>query len=414
MNVLVIGNGAREHAIVQNLLQDSRVSDIFVSPTHENVIPESTMLRIPANDFYHLDTFVRANDVEFVFVGPEEPLVRGIVNHFQQLSLGDRIYGPQRATAQLEGSKIYAKGFMQANGIPTARFAVVENLRQAEQEISRQMRINGGVVVKADGLYGGKGVYVCHTKDEALSAARTLMRGSNPAGHRIVLEEVLEGAEVSAFAFCDGKSATLVPFGIQDYKRAFDGNEGPNTGGMGAVGPVEIDCAEIEMNFLHPTMSGLEKITAPYKGVLYLGLMKTQSGLKLLEYNCRLGDPEAQILLAKMKTSLLDIAAATKNEDLKNLNVEFDAGAACAVVLASGGYPEEYKAGFMVTGLEPEPNVRLYRSAIGAGGKTAGGRVLTVVGLGATQAEARSRAYTEIGPGKIHFEGMQFRKDIGA
>lgn len=420
MRTLVIGSGAREHAIAWKLRQSPLVTDLFVAPGNGGTAAIAENVPIKATEISALCDWAVAHRIEFTFVGPDDPLGLGIVDAFQQVGL--RAFGPTQAAAQIEASKAWAKAFMQRHGIPTARHATFHTPEEARAYIIRHP---APLVVKASGLAQGKGAFVCMTQDEALDVVRRLMeeRVLGAAGETVVIEEYLEGVEVSAFAFCDGRHYVTMPLAC-DYKRLLDGDQGPNTGGMGSYAPPGFADASlrqrIEREILEPAVAGLAAEGRPFVGVLYAGLMITADGPKVLEFNCRLGDPEAQALLPLLESDLAQIALACLNGELTNDLVRWRPGAACAVVLASRGYPGQYETGFPIRGLaEIEPDVLVFhagtalRPADGAQVLvTAGGRVLTVTAVAATLAEAREKAYRNAE--RVQFEGRHMRRDIAA
>jgi phosphoribosylamine--glycine ligase len=420
VRTLVIGSGAREHAIAWKLRQSPLVTDLFVAPGNGGTAAIAENVPIKATEISALCDWAVAHRIEFTFVGPDDPLGLGIVDAFQQVGL--RAFGPTQAAAQIEASKAWAKAFMQRHGIPTARHATFHTPEEARAYIIRHP---APLVVKASGLAQGKGAFVCMTQDEALDVVRRLMeeRVLGAAGETVVIEEYLEGVEVSAFAFCDGRHYVTMPLAC-DYKRLLDGDQGPNTGGMGSYAPPGFADASlrqrIEREILEPAVAGLAAEGRPFVGVLYAGLMITADGPKVLEFNCRLGDPEAQALLPLLESDLAQIALACLNGELTNDLVRWRPGAACAVVLASRGYPGQYETGFPIRGLaEIEPDVLVFhagtalRPADGAQVLvTAGGRVLTVTAVAATLAEAREKAYRNAE--RVQFEGRHMRRDIAA
>lgn len=418
MRTLVIGSGAREHAIAWKLRQSPLVTDLFVAPGNGGTAAIAENVPIKATDIPALRDWATANGIEFTFVGPDDPLGLGIVDAFQQAGL--RAFGPTQAAAQIEASKAWAKAFMQRHGIPTARYATFRSPDEARAYIARQP---APLVVKASGLAQGKGAFVCASQGEALEVVRRLMedRALGAAGETVVVEEYLEGMEVSAFAFCDGTMYVATPLAC-DYKRLLDGDQGPNTGGMGSYAPPGfVDAAlrqRIEQEILAPAVAGLAAEGRPFVGVLYAGLMITADGPKVLEFNCRLGDPEAQVLLPLLESDLAAIALACLDGRLAPELVRWRSGAACAVVLASRGYPGPYETGFPVRGLDQlEPDALVFHAGTALrtidGTQvlvTAGGRVLTVAATGATLAEAREKAYRNAE--RVHFEGRHMRRDI--
>jgi len=418
MNVLLVGSGAREHALAWKLRQSPKLTDLFVAPGNAGTAALGTNLPLKASDVEGLTRAAKENRCELVVVGPEDPLARGLVDRLAVEGIA--AFGPSRSAAQIESSKAFAKALMERHGIPTARTAVFSNRTDARNHIEG---LGEAPVVKADGLAGGKGALICDTKAEALRAI-DLMMGEQAifgaAGRTVVIEERLSGREVSAHAFSDGRTTLPMPFSC-DYKRALDGDEGANTGGMGAYSPpawLDTDTAHaIDEGITTAAVNAMMDDEAPYRGVLYPGIMVTPDGPKVLEYNCRLGDPEAQALLPRLKTDLLEICLAVANDRLHQVEVEWSEQACVAVVLASGGYPEEYQTGFPISGLtQLEEDVLVFHAgteltSIGSV-VTSGGRVLTVAALGDTLTEARAKAYRNVQ--RVHFSLRHYRRDIAA
>ncbi len=349
-------------------------------------------------------------------IGPEAPLAQGIVDHFQ--TIGIPIFGPTRQAAEIESSKVFARELMRRYGIPSPRFAAFSDYRQAKEYLQKQ---TPPIVVKADGLAAGKGVIVAETIPQALEALASIMEAKTlgAAGDKVVIEECLSGKEMSAFAFADGKTVVpMVP--ACDYKRIYDGDQGPNTGGMGSYSPPYFYTPELGKRvmetIMQPTVKAMTEEKMPYKGVLYGGLMITQEGPKVLEFNARFGDPEAQVTLPRLKTDLVDIIMAVINNKLDQINVEWSEDACVGVVMASAGYPGSYKTGFPITGLDSlDKDILVFQAGTKLGSEpgqvlTNGGRVLTVVAMGKTIAEAREKVYANTP--RIHFEGCHYRKDI--
>ncbi len=416
--MLVIGSGGREHALARALANDSTVS-VTCAPGNAGIARDVSVVPIDAGDVDALLALTNREQFDLTVVGPELPLERGVVDRFQ--SAGHRIFGPTRAAARLECSKAFAKAFMSRYGIPTARYRVCETAHEAFDALARG-ELGLPVVVKADGLAAGKGVVVAVTRQEAEAAVRAAMHHHQfgAAGDRIVLEECLSGPEVSVFALCDG--TTAIPLGsAQDHKRVFDDDRGPNTGGMGAFAPspvmdTELD-ARVTREIIQPVLRGMREEGHPYCGFLYAGLMLTCDGPKVIEFNVRFGDPEAQVVLPRVRSNLLALLTAAADGHVGRASVEFESGVAVGVVLASAGYPGSVQSGVPIDGLEAAsamPGVDVFHAGTAArNGQivTAGGRVLTVVARGAGFADAIARAYE--GVSKISFEGMQYRRDIG-
>jgi len=416
MKVLVVGGGGREHAIVQKLKESPAIDALYCAPGNGGIAAAATCVPIGATEIGRLVDFAQEQRMEYVVVAPDDPLCMGLVDLLK--ARGIPAFGPSKAAARIEGSKIFAKDLMRRYGIPTADYRAFTDAGEA----LRYVRANPcPLVVKADGLALGKGVLICRTREEAEEAVTAIMREGRfgASGKGIVVEEFLEGPEVSVLCFTDGK--TLRPMvSSMDHKRALDGDEGLNTGGMGAVAPnphytpdVARRCLE---TILMPTLEAMRAEGCPFQGCLYFGLMLTSGGPKVIEYNCRFGDPEAQTVLPLLKSDLFALLQATTDGTLDQAECEFSDGAGCCVVLASGGYPEGYKTGKPIAGVsEAEKTARVYHAGTrlteSGGYETAGGRVLGVTAVAETLPEAIRRAYdaTE----EITFEGMHARTDIG-
>ena len=415
--VLVVGSGGREHAIAWKLRQSPRLGELFVAPGNGGTAAIATNLDVKLGDIEGMVRAAKEHRVDLVVVGPEAPLAAGLADRLEAEWIA--VFGPREEGARIEASKGWAKGLMARHGIPHARSAVFTSRLDARDYVAS---LPGVPVVKADGLAGGKGSFVCETKEEALAVIDQLMQEGalGEAGRTVVIEERLTGREVSAHAFTDGRTVVPLPFAC-DYKRALDGDEGPNTGGMGAYSPA-LWLDEATERFIHEqvteaTVRALAAEGVSYRGVIYPGLMVTADGPRVLEYNCRFGDPETQVLLPRLKSDLLDILWATANGRLHEAAVEWSTDACVGVVMASGGYPDEYRTGFPIYGLgavEGEVLVFHAGTALREDGTvvTAGGRVLTVVALAPTLAEARAKAYRAVQ--HIHFSRAHYRRDIAA
>lgn len=415
--VLVIGAGGREHALVWALARSERVSQIFVAPGNAGTAVLATNVPIGVNEIDALLTFAQQEGIDLTVVGPEAPLAAGLVDQFQAAGLV--VFGPSQAAAQLETSKAFAKEFMAAQGIPTATYAVFDAYEAAQDYVAAQ---SGALVVKADGLAAGKGVLICDTVAEAQAALEQVMvtRQFGSAGDQVIVEECLTGPEVSLLAFSDGERVVaMLP--ARDHKRAYDGDAGPNTGGMGAYAPPpDVDeslVAEITRTVLEPTIQGMAQRGTPYVGVLYAGIMLTPTGPQVLEFNCRFGDPETQVVLPMLASDLFEIMLACIEGRLTADLVRRHEGACATVVMASPGYPSSYPKGLAIAGIEAAealPNVTVFQAGTkqgDAGLVTSGGRVLAVSALGADMETAVARAYE--GVALISFEGAHFRQDIG-
>jgi phosphoribosylamine--glycine ligase len=414
LKVLVVGSGGREHALVEALAASPLEPAMYAAPGNPGISRIAETVDIPVDDLVSLRNFAAENEIDLTVVGPESPLIGGISEAFWEAGL--KVFGPSRAAARIEGSKVFAKELMRHAGVPTAQFEAFD-LEEAALAYLRA-RSEYPIVVKADGAAAGKGVTVAKSQEEAEEAVRASFAGKfGAAGERLVIEEYLEGREASVFVVTDGQD--ILPFlPAQDYKRVFDGDEGPNTGGMGAYSPImwmepETYAAILE-DIIRPTIHQLALIGAPYMGLLYAGVMVTETGPKALEFNCRFGDPETQVILPRLGSDLLELMLAAGNEDLAGREVVWSADKAVCVVLASEGYPDSSSSGDEISGLENIPaGVYVYHAATEERDTrffTAGGRVLNVVGTGPTIIEARARAYAAVE--QIHFEGMQYRTDI--
>ncbi len=414
MKLLVVGGGGREHAIIWKLRQNKKVTDIHCAPGNGGIARMATCVPIQATDIDGLTEYAKRERFDLVIVAPDDPLYMGLVDKLQ--AEGIRAFGPTADAARIEGSKVYAKYLMQKYGIPTARCDVFDNYERAAAFVSTCPL---PVVVKADGLALGKGVIICQTADEALDALKEIMvdKVFGDAGSRVVIEEFMEGPEVSVLAFCDGK--TILPMAsAQDHKRAFDGDKGPNTGGMGTFSPSPKYTDEIrlvtEETIIRRTVDALNAEGVCFKGIIFFGLMLTKDGPKLLEYNARFGDPEAQVVLPRLKNDLLDVMQAVINGTLNTVTLEWDPRSAVCVVMASGGYPGKYSKGVLIGGIDNVQDAVVYHAgtAVKEGALvTNGGRVLGITALGDDIVQARTKAYGEVG--KVRFDGAQYRTDIG-
>lgn len=414
MKVLVVGGGGREHALVWKIAQSPKVEKIYCAPGNAGIAAHAECLDISATDITGLLTFAYNERIDLTVVGPEAPLVAGIVDEFENHGL--KIFGPNKAAAELEGSKKLAKEIMEKYDIPTARYASFTEAEAAKEYIKEH---GAPCVVKADGLAAGKGVIVATTEQDALRAIATIMedKAFGDAGKQVVIEEYLEGEEVSILAFTDGK--TVIPMvSSQDHKRIFEGDLGPNTGGMGAYSPAPVYTPEVqeivEKKVLKPIIEGMAAEGRPYRGVIYAGLMLTKAGPKVLEFNCRFGDPEAQPVLMRLESDLVEIMQAVIEGRLAEQDIKWSDRASVCVVLASGGYPGGYEKGKVITGLDKVDEGFVFHAGTKyLDGKivTSGGRVLGVAATGDTIKDAIDAAYRQVE--KISFEGMQYRRDIG-
>jgi phosphoribosylamine--glycine ligase len=415
MKVLVIGGGAREHAIVWKLSQSPQISKLFCAPGNAGIADMAECLDINAEDIEGLLEFALKNKIDLTVVGPETALVKGVADLFEQNGL--RIFGPSGKAAQLEGSKVFSKDFMKKHNIPTAKYRSYSSMENAIVELSH---FDLPIVIKADGLAAGKGVIIAQTRQEAVDSIRGIMGDGKfgDAGKTIVVEEFLQGKEVSVLAFADGNIA--IPMAsAQDYKRAQDGDEGLNTGGMGAVSPALHYSTEAEeavrIEIINRTVHALKTEGIEFKGILYFGIMLTAKGPKLLEYNVRFGDPETEVILPMLQSDLIDIMNSVIDGTLDKAEIRWSKEKAVCVVMASGGYPEKYDVGYEISGIKSSIEEAII---FHAGTKlidnklvTAGGRVLVICALGENFEAARNKVYTAVD--KISFLNAHYRKDIG-
>ena len=418
MNILIVGNGGREHALAWKIGQSNRVDRVFVAPGNAGTALDGQNVDISTTDFPALIKFARENEVSLTVVGPEAPLAAGIVDAFQAEGL--RVFGPSKAAAELEASKVFCKEMLRGADVPTGEAQVFSNAAQALRFL--EDREDTPIVIKADGLAAGKGVIVCNNRRQAIQAVNRVARDKEfgAAGDRLLIEERLRGEEASVLAITDGHTlATLQP--AQDHKPARDGDEGPNTGGMGAYCPAPLVNDEmlhwVEEHVLVPTVHAMKRMRRPFRGVLYAGLMITNQGPRVLEYNVRFGDPECQPLLMRLKTDLVDVIEATIDGRLDEIGpLEWDPRPSVCVVMASKGYPGKYEKGFPIRGLEEAakvPDVKVFHAgtAISQGQVVnSGGRVLGVTALGDNVAKAKLQAYTAVKC--IRWDGAWCRKDI--
>jgi phosphoribosylamine--glycine ligase len=416
VKILVVGSGGREHALVWKIAQSPRVTKVFCAPGNAGIARQAECVAVDAMDIPALADFAGKNGVDLTVVGPEAPLVAGITDEFRRRGL--RIFGPSKAAAALEGSKVFAKTLMARHRIPSGAFELFDDYQAALEHLQAH---DPPIVVKADGLAAGKGVTVARSRDQAAGALRAIMidREFGDAGNRVIVEECLTGQEVSVMVFADGEHMLpMVP--SQDHKPVFDGDKGPNTGGMGCYSPVpampEGLFQEALERIMRPTLRAMVEEGCPYSGVLYGGLILTERGLQVLEFNARFGDPETQPVLARMKGDLVEVLEAVVAGRLDQVSCEWSNQAAVCVVMASGGYPGSYEKGKEITGLENAEamdGVIVFHAATKRADSrwlTNGGRVLGVTGLGDTLPDAIERTYE--GVAAIHFDGAHFRRDI--
>ena len=417
MNVLVVGSGGREHAIVHSLRRSSSVQRIFCAPGNGGIGEIAECIPLKAEDIYGLAQFVATNKIDLTVVGSEAPLVKGIVDLFEERGL--TIFGPSKAAAQVEGSKIFLKHFLKRHNIPTARYRTFNNT-EMDAALQYVQDTVPPYVIKTDGLAAGKGVAICNSRDEAVQTLREYFEAKifGDAGSNIVIEEFMEGEEASVFAMCDGERYVLLS-AAQDHKRIGDGDTGKNTGGMGAYAPAPIVTKEImirvEKEIIRPTLAGMKEEGYPYKGCLYAGIMITAEGPKVVEYNCRLGDPETQAVLPLIDSDPFDLFYACANGSLGSYSLRLKQESAVCIVLASKGYPDRYDTGKLISGLDNSDRECIISHA---GTKkengqylTSGGRVLGVTALGNGLQSTINKAYNSVK--KISYDGIYYRSDIG-
>ena len=420
MKILVIGSGGREHALAWKLSASPKVQQVYVAPGNGGTALSPNLKNVPLTDLAALRDWALAEKIALTVVGPEQPLAAGVVDDFRAHGL--RIFGPTKAAAQLESSKAFSKDFMKRHGIPTAAYETFSDPGAAHAYVDR---LGAPIVVKADGLAAGKGVVVAATKEEAHAAIDDMLGGNtlgvahNDGGARVVIEEFLQGEEASFIVLCDGKNVVAMA-SSQDHKRLKDGDEGPNTGGMGAYSPAPVVTPDVHARAMRdvilPTIRGMDKDGIPFTGFLYAGLMIDGDGKpKTLEFNTRMGDPETQPIMMRLKSDLVDVLMAATSGKLDEVELKWDRRVALGVVLAAGGYPLSPKKGDLISGLpKPTDEVVVFHAGTVAAGdqiKTSGGRVLCVTALADSVKQAQTKAY-DAARG-IHFDGMQYRRDIG-
>jgi len=417
INVLLIGSGGREHALAWGIAKSDLLDQLFIAPGNPGTGKLGQNVSLNVSDHQSVLDFIVENDVKLTVIGPEQPLVEGIADFLEET--GHKVFGPKKAAAMLEGSKEFAKDFMARYSIPTAAYKVFDQSEfdAASDYIKKQNSYP--VVLKADGLAGGKGVLIPESEEEAMEALSELKSGSlSGAATRLVIEEFMVGEEASVFAICDGTSFKVIG-NAQDHKRVGEGDTGLNTGGMGAYSPAPIVTdgliSEVEKRIIKPTIDGMNAEGNPYTGFLYVGLMITKYGPKVVEYNCRFGDPECQVIIPRMESDLLEAMSSCVSGQLSETEILFDDQYRCTVVLASGGYPQAYEKGKIISGLERiQTGLIFHAGTKREGGQllTNGGRVLNVVGSGNSLQEAIDQSYTALK--NITFEGSFYRSDIGA
>jgi phosphoribosylamine---glycine ligase len=417
MKILVIGSGGREHALVWKISQSKKVDKVYCAPGNAGISQLAECINIKADDIEGLRKFAFDNKIDLTIVGPEAPLTEGIVDHFQKIRL--KVFGPSKAAAKLEGSKIYAKEVMMRYEVPTATFKEFTNERDAIKYLQDS---SFPIVVKADGLAAGKGVVVAQDFEEAEEAVDRMLvkKEFGTASSKIIIEECLIGEEASILAFCDGKHFKVMQ-SAQDHKRIFDNDMGPNTGGMGAYSPAPVVTdkiiKEVEEKVFKRMVDGMQKEGAPFVGVLYAGIMVTKNGPKVLEFNTRFGDPETQPILMRLKTDIIDIIEHILEGKLDKINIEWDKRASVCIVLASKGYPGNYEKGQIISGLDDAAKLKdayvFHAGTSNVNGKivTSGGRVLGVTAMGDTIEQAITKAYSAVR--MVKFDGMHYRSDIG-
>lgn len=418
MTILMIGSGGREHALIKKLLESDKCDKIYCAPGNGGIAKDAEIVNIGAMDKENMVKFAKDNAIDLVFVAPDDPLAAGMVDAMEKA--GIRAFGPNADAAIIEASKVFSKNLMKKYNIPTARYEVFDDPAKAIEYVEKENTVP--VVVKADGLALGKGVIIAQTIDDAKAAIKSIMEDKQfgDSGNNIVIEEFLTGPEVSVLAFTDGNVVKPM-VSSKDHKRAYDNDEGLNTGGMGTVSPNPYYTDEIAQEcydtIFVPTIKAMKAEGRPFKGCLYFGLMITPNGPKVIEYNARFGDPEAQVVLPRLKTDLVDICEAIIDEKLADIDVEWYDGATACVVMASGGYPLAYKKGIEINGLDENGGVDgaiVYHAGTKLDGDkflTNGGRVLGVTAKADNLDEALDKAYNAVS--KISFEGAHFRKDIG-
>lgn len=423
MNVLLLGSGGREHAMAWKLSQSSLLSKLYVAPGNAGTEQIATNVSLNPMDFSAVDRYIRRNSINMLIVGPEAPLVAGIVDYFEESSKHKDlvVIGPPKAGALLEGSKDFAKAFMARHNIPTADYQTFKTgeLKQAKAHLDK---INPPYVIKADGLAAGKGVIITEDRQKAESTLEDMLENSSlgEAGTKVVIEQFMDGIEVSSFVVTDGTAYKILP-SAKDYKRAYDGDKGPNTGGMGAISPVPFVDAEFHEKTLNqiiiPTIKGLRKDNIPFNGFVFIGLIKVGSDPYVIEYNCRLGDPESEVILPLLKSDLLHLFDSLGSGLLSEYDLQIEDKTAATVMLTSGGYPGDYSKGKQINGLENTPieteGIVFHAGTTTSRGKvvTAGGRVLACTGIGNGLEQALERSYKLAE--SISFSDKQYRKDIG-
>ena len=415
MNVLLIGSGGREHALAMSISKSALLTKLYATPGNPGIAEHATCVTCDVSNHDDVISFCKTNEINLVVIGPEAPLVDGLVDSLTQVDILS--FGPSKMAAMLEGSKEFARDFCSRHNIPQPGYAPFDDAGAAIEYIKSRFN-GGGCVVKADGLAAGKGVIVADKESEAIDAVRMILDDGQfgESGARVVIEDRIEGTEASLFALTDGKTALMIG-SAQDHKRAFDGDEGPNTGGMGAISPAPALTPALEdqawREIVEPVIKGMADEGYPYKGFLYAGLMLTETGPQVIEFNCRFGDPEAEVILPRLKTDLLRLMVEAAKESLSKEQLEFEKNIAITVIMANGGYPGSYKKGGVITGINDVKDATVFHAGTALNESdtiATGGRVLAVTALGEDRDAARTKAYKAVET--IHWPDCFYRSDI--